>query len=239
MKYLLFLSLFLFAAIGNTSPLPDFPFVAVTGESSQQVKPDKATITFRIIIFSESSEDANSKMGEATKEAVDAILVLDVPKSAITSYEIDKRTKRRRDEDYNQLDILGYEFSRRIKVEITRLDLYSQMMEKLLNVEYIEGFSTEFDSSKREEISEILFASAASNAKNKAEFMAKGLGAKIESVFAFNDSGSFEDFFGTFGLTKSYGVEAFAMRSRQDSSDIFIPQFIEINKQINVIYKLK
>jgi uncharacterized protein YggE len=78
---------------------------------------------------------------------------------------------------------------------------------------------------------------AAEKAKQKAEHMATGLGVKITSVFAFNDTGSFSSFFATFGLENESRALAM-MRSKGNAANIFVPQFIEVSKSINVIYKI-
>ena len=93
-------------------------------------------------------------------------------------------------------------------------------------------------------LSEIdLIAKAAAEAREKADVMAKGLGVSIDSVFAFNDTGSFQTFFSTFGL-RGEDVGQRMMRERIGVSgsrvnDIFMPQSIQITKKVNVIYKLK
>lgn len=240
MKYFILFCLSVFVSFVNASPLPDFPFVAVTGEASQEVKPDKAIVSFRIVTFAKQASQASDDMAATTGEVVDFILSLGVPSSSITSFEVDKQTKRKRGEDYNRLDILGYDFIRRIEVEIDQLSLYATMVDGLMKLNNVESFTTQFDTSQRNVISEALFATAAANARNKAEVMAKGLGTDIDSVFAFNDSGSFDAFFATFGLSNSYSANLYAKESRMRSSNgnTFIPQFITIKKRINVIYRL-
>jgi uncharacterized protein YggE len=180
-------------------------------------------------------------MNKTTSNVIELLLNLGIPKSAITSYEIDKHTKRKRDEDYNQLNILGYELSRQVEVDLTNLEIYPKLIAELIKLDFVSGFSAQFDTSKRDQVSTELISIAASNAKRKAEIMANGLGVKLDSVFAFNDSGSFDSFFATFGLNEKFGVESFAMAAeRSRAADlIFIPKFIEVKKQVNVIYKLQ
>lgn len=85
-----------------------------------------------------------------------------------------------------------------------------------------------------------LIKEAAAKAKQKAKHMASGLGVRLGSVFAFNDSGSYASFFATFGLsTDRSGYLAKAMRSEAENSKAFIPQYIEVSKSINVVYKIQ
>lgn len=223
------------------SALPDFPFVTVQGEASKDVKPDMATISFEIMTFSENADTANQQMLDTTSAVLTILEKMAIPTSAITAYEIDKTTKREKDKDYNWLRILGYEFSRSLKVELSNFTLYTELMDQLLKLDNTESFTTHFDTSIRDDVTTELFALAAADAKRKAGIMAKGLGVKVDSVFAFNDSGSFESFFATFGLPDQMysSVERMRVSGTRIDQQMFIPQFITVSKQVNVIYKIK
>ena len=72
--------------------------------------------------------------------------------------------------------------------------------------------------------------------------MAAGLDVKLGKVFAFNDSGSFDNFFASFGVEQRFRSGAFEMSvsgSRQRSTTVFIPQTIELSKTVNVIYRIE
>lgn len=223
----------------QASSLPDFPFVTVEESASRNVRPDEALVSFEIVAFAQRAEPANATM-VATMNAVVALTEqLGIAPEAITAYEVDKRAKRQRDDDYNELDILGYEFSRSVSIKLSDLDRYVQLMEKLLTMDHVEGIGTEFSSAKRSEVEAELIAEAANKAREKAAIMAKGLNVELGSVFAFNDSGSFSSFFATFGLSNGYGSMAGISVTGSRGNSIFIPKFIEIQKTINVIYKLQ
>lgn len=245
MRRILLLSCLMMMAGGHAlaSVLPDFPFVTVEGSATQEVKPDQVILSFEITTFSESAGDANKQLIDTTTAVLGLMAELGIKADAITSYEINKQTKRRRDEDYNFLDIIGYEFSRDMNVALTDLETYKKLVDKLMKTEFVHSIASEFNTSKRKGIEIDLIAKAAAAAREKADVMAKGLGVSIDSVFAFNDSGSFQSFFSTFGLR---GEEGGAMMMREKMvvsgtrvNDIFMPQSIEITKKVNVIYKLK
>ncbi len=110
------------------------------------------------------------------------------------------------------------------------------MLAQLYAAEYVHNLNSVFDTSERDVVETALISAAAAQARKKAEQMAEGLGVKIHSVFAFNDSGSFSSFFATFGVSDSTLVNA---EMRTGSAQlVLVPQFIEISKTVNVIYKI-
>lgn len=235
-----FYALFIFFVTQTSaSTLPDFPFVTVTGESSRSVSPDKAIMRFSLITFHKRAEVAKKQLDDASFNTVKTLLSFDIKKDDIVSYEVNKRVKRKRGKDYNDLDILGYEFTQSFEIALNHLDSYSELSHSLLKAEHVQGISSQFDYSKRDDVEVELIREAASQAKQKAENMAAGLGVSIGSVFAFNDSGSFNSFFASFGLSEHQALAQTRFRSAPPSSQLFIPQNIEIKKSINVIYKIE
>ncbi|WP_194756664.1 SIMPL domain-containing protein [Aliidiomarina indica] len=227
--------------VATASSLPSFPFVTVSGESERGVMPDEAILTFQIVTFHAESEQASAQLNRTTREALQVLADNDIPDRAITSYEISKNEVRERDSSYNQLGIIGYQFRRNFQVELVDLDKYSAVVLALLDIDHLTFQHSSFDSSQRQAVELELIAEAAAAAKEKAEQMAQGLGVSIDSVFAFNDTGSFEEFFATFGLNQTVYSE---MRMRTSApppsvdQELFIPESIRIYKRVNVIYKI-
>lgn len=219
------------------SNLPDFPFVTVTGESVRKITPDEVTLGFYVNTFDKEAVIAKQSLNDSSKKVVSVLTMHNISIKHITSFEINKRAKRARDKDYNDLAILGYEFSQRFEVIINNLNQYSKITNELLDINHVENIESRFDSTKREKLEIELIKEAAQKAKAKAEQMSIGLGVSLGSVFAFNDTGSFSSFFATFGIKNEASAYAM-MRSPGQSPNIFVPQYIEIKKSINVIYKL-
>ncbi|GLX78272.1 hypothetical protein tinsulaeT_16120 [Thalassotalea insulae] len=238
MRILLTLLIAMLSLDSIASNLPDFPFVTVTGESVKKVTPDKATLGFYVTTFDKEATKATSLLNETSNNVVAVLTKNGISAKQISAFEINKRSKRTRDKDYNDLAILGYELSQRFEVTIDNLNQYSEITNELLDINHVENIESQFSSTQREKIEIELIKNAAQKAKLKAEQMAAGLGVELGSVFAFNDSGSFSSFFATFGIKSE--ARAYAMMSSQArSTNIFVPQYIEIKKSINVIYKLK
>ncbi len=226
----------------TASPIPDFPFVTVTGESDKEVRPDKAKLRLSVTVFEKESAQAELLMNQTTTKILTILLSNQVDDSEITAHEISKRTKRAREKNgYQELEILGYEFSRYYEVNLSDLSHYQAITEALQATDNIAHIESKFDSHQREQVELELLSLAAQNARNKAKQMAQGLGVKLGSVFAVNDTGSFESFFATFGLQSDNSKYAAAMMrdGSGPASRLFAPKFIKISKSVNVVYKLK
>ena len=242
MKLILTLALLVGSFFSLASPIPDFPFVTVTGQSTKQVAPDSATLNFYISTFHQSSEVANAQLTQAINEVLALLKANGVSDAQITAFELEKSQRRKRDDSisFSSLEVLGYDMNRRFEVVLTDLKKYPALMTQLYATDNAHGFESKFDNSQRESIKSGLIGEAAAQARKKADLMAEGLGVKIHSVFAFNDTGSFEDFVVTFSLINAGGqvqVQEASMGS-DEVQQIFIPQFIEISKTVNVIYKI-
>ncbi len=225
------------------SPLPDFPFVTVTGTSSAKVQPNVAKISFNLTTFDAESEVASNHLQDVTTSVLEVFEHYKIASDDIVAYEITKNIRRERDKNYNSLAILGYDFSRNFTVTIKSLNDYPKIVNALRKIDNLHNLNTEFDATNRSEVEVTLIAQAAENAKNKAQQMASGLGVELGEVFAFNDTGSFNSFFATFGLENSPGHATLSapMEYRGkggNESDIFIPQSIEVSKTINVVYRI-
>ena len=237
------LLIILSAFSASASPIPDFPFVTVTGESSRKVAPNMVTIQLQALVFDKKAKTAQLKLERTTEGLINLLATNGIELNKISSEQVNKRTKRaRRNNSYEELEILGYELSRQFKIELDNLKHFAAISNALLKQENIVGISNRFDVSDKQEIAIELIAEAGAKAKNKATQMATGLDVELGSVFAFNDTGSFQTFFATFGLESQVyrrdGIEAFSMPSSAKAKAAFIPEFIEISKRINVVYKL-
>jgi uncharacterized protein len=239
MKFVLAVALALSSFVSLASPLPDFPFVAVTGQSSKQVAPDSVTLTFSITTFHQTAEVANAQLSQASAKVLAVLKANGVSDEQVTAYELEKSEKRKRDDNYNELEILGYDLNRRFEVRLSSLKQYPVLLGQLYAAEYVHNLNSVFDTSERDAVETALISAAAAQSRKKAEQMAEGLGVKIHSVFAFNDSGSFSSFFATFGVSDSTLFNAEMSASRTGSAQqVLVPQFIEISKTVNVIYKI-
>ncbi|MCG7536596.1 SIMPL domain-containing protein [Pseudoalteromonas sp. OOF1S-7] len=236
MRALMLIGYLLMSWNAISSPIPDFPFVTVTGDSSRKVTPDTAVVGIEVVTYSESADTAFEKLNNTAATLLSILEKYKVSTDNITSHQLVKDTKRARENNgYSKLDILGYEFTQVFEIRLDKLGHYSEIADEISKMDNVRGLKSEFDVSNREEIEIELIGLAGKNAKLKAKKMALGLDVKLGSVFAINDTGSYKSFFATFGLDNDRAI-AFGMPPIDSS--FFVPKHIEISKTINVLYKL-
>ena len=229
----------MFSTLTLASTIPDFPFVTVTGESIRHVTPDKVTITFNVSTFNKDAKEAKLILVNTSSEVVKLLKSNGVKEKSIQSFAIDKTVKRKRDENYNYLGVLGYDFFQGFEINLDDLESYPAIADALLEMNNVSQLNADFDYSKREELEVTLIKEAGLQAKQKAIHMAQGLGVEIDSVFAFNEEKSYQDLITVFGLTGETRFGETRRRVVPPSQVIFIPKFIQIFKSIHVVYKLK
>lgn len=238
MKTLGFIFLLILSSNLFASSIPDFPFVTVTGESTRKVAPDNAVVSLQVIVFEKESAKGQQVLNQTIQQLLATLKKNEVNPNHITTYEINKRVQRAREKNgYNELEVLGYELTQTFEIKLANLKNYSAIITELAKANNIERIDSRFDVNNRENIEVELISEAGKKAKLKAKQMASGLGVKIDSVFAINDSGSYQSFFATFGLQTEFRG-GMMRKSGGPIKSLFIPEFIEISKSINVVYKL-
>jgi uncharacterized protein YggE len=236
MKRLLPLLLALIAIPTAASPIPDFPFIAVSGDASTDVPPDTAVVTFTVIVHGTDSEAATKQVNEALKQVTDGILAMGVPKGALTAADLTKKAVRERGDDYQRLKILGYDVSRDVKIEIGDLERYTAAIRLIMKTGNITSVSSEFDIARRNEVEAELVGQACADAKRKALLLSKGVGAELGAAFAVSD-GDFSDLDGRFGFGYSGGGGG-EFGEEDDEAPIFVPAKIDVHAYVQVLYRL-
>jgi uncharacterized protein len=223
--------------------LPDFPFVVAKGFAEVEVKPDVATIQLRIEAVAPESDLALGKVNIATTAVINAIEKYKIPLENITATDIEKSTRRNRGGSMNQLEVIGYQVSRNMTINLDDISHYAELMSDIVSIDNIYNANASFDVKKRNEIKASLMQSASDDAKQRAHQMAESLGTKIHSVYAISESNSFDSLFASFGA-QSYQSARPEMRAKMIQSStggtlMFVPKSINISKSINVVFRIK
>lgn len=227
----------LFCHFAYSANLPDFPFVVSVGRAEQEVKPDMVTVSLEIMAFEKESDVSRDKVNEATNRILKILKEYGASSEAIEATDIKKSTKRKRDSEYNSLDILGYEISRSLTIELKNLSSYSELISDIVSVNNVSGVRANFDVSNRKQIERELIELASEDASSKAEQMARSLGAKIHSVYAISQSSDFGAFFATFGARSEEVMADFSALHRRPIA-MFAPKNITIRQGINVVFRI-
>ena len=242
-KILLTLSiLLLFCAPSFASNIPDFPFVLAKGEAEVKVRPDQAKVSFEIIEFNKDSKEALAAVSKRGQEIIALAAKYKISPEYITSTAYTKNTKRAEGPKYQEVDIIGYEITQEFTIEIKDTAKYTALVDQIAALANVRSINASFDVSNRKEIVARLVKEAATNAKQKAADLAEGLGVKLDSVFAVTQDSDFSSVI-IFGMEN--GGENFKARSANfmaagdNANNMFVPKYIEINKSVSVVYKIK
>ncbi len=234
----IFLSIFvIFTHATTASSLPDFPFINVTGEAKINVAPDTVTISFDLIAFEEDSEKALQAILIKGKKILGLCKESKIEASNITTLQLRKRTVRNRTTDRVNTGIKGYEVSQSYQIKIDDLSKYSVFVDKLVALNNTSSIHAGFGATNKNEILANLVLTASADAQRRADNLAKGMGVKIQSVFAVSEDKDFNSFSAEFGLGDN---RIYASMEMSDiSSNMFVPKTILFTKNVSAIYKIK
>lgn len=222
----------------QASPLPDFPFISVSGEAKLEVAPDKARIQFVIRHTAAKADAATQAVYKQGRDLMQFLAAQGVTEADIDAAQINKEALYK---DYNDRTITGYETSQPITVTLNQLANYVAVMDYLFKQPHIFSIHGSFDSSQREQLELKLSQQAGADARRRADQLAGAQGVKISSVFAITEAGGWGQLAGDFGFSGgavSYGV----MRKPEmadSSANLVLPRHITLQKSVNVIYKIK
>jgi uncharacterized protein YggE len=224
--------------------IPDFPFLVAQGNAEIHVKPDVAKIAFSITEFNKDSKVAVETVAKRAQAIVDFAKKLGIEQESINSAEYNKSTKRKQDEHYENLEILGYEVYQYFTIDIKNISLYSPLVDQLISTQNISDIRTVFSVSNKSEIERDLVKQATVNAKQKASDLAEGMGVKLGQVFAVSQDRHFASVEAVFGIYPIDGAPAFMpppelKLADSVSASMFVPKSIEFSKSVSVIFKLK
>ncbi|HEX5765097.1 MAG TPA: SIMPL domain-containing protein [Woeseiaceae bacterium] len=219
---------------------PQFPFVHAEGEARVEVPPEKASIRVSLTTFHRESEIGLETLQVQLTKAVDVLEQAGVPEDQITGFDLKKMVVRSRDDDNNELEILGYYFSRDFEVELTDLETFSALVTELMAIDNVTTVDADFDIENRDRVESNLVREAGEDARRRAEEMARTMDVSIESVFAISES-PVASVGLAFGLTSdSYTVMGERPSKRGlFTSTIFVPEAIELRKSVNVLFRLR
>lgn len=226
----------MFAADVLATDLPNFPFIVTAGSASREVTPDEAVISVSLLSFDEDPDKALNTLSKAFDSSLAVLKEFQIPISAVEASDLRRSTTRARNENRQSLQVLGYQISRSIHVQLNNLSNYSELAEKLSALPNLSSFEAAFDVSNRTEIEEALLLEASIKAVREAQITADAFGQKLDSVYAISEASNFGDFLATFGA-QSYREYA-ELSDFRPSMKMFVPEAIRIYRSINVVHRL-
>jgi len=232
--------LILLAIACLASPVPEFPFVYVTGSATVKVPPNTATIEFRIKATDPSSTNALAVVAERSAEVLDFLAANKITPKDIIAYEVDKSTMRE-GERFSNGKIIGYEISRLISVTMHDVSRYDDIARHLLAMENVFFVDTGFGHTDRERLEAELTTKACADASANAERMAKGFGVELGSLYAISETkDGFTALWSVFGVAREYVSHHFESGpSPRETKLLFVPSSITLRKGVHALFRMK
>ena len=236
MKKILFPIIFLISLnIALADPMPDFPFVVSSGAATIKVKPTTAEVLIYLGAFEKQSDIALQKINDTSRIIIDLLEKHSISTSHLEASNINKNTKYHR-EGSEDLEILGYQITRQMKLKMDELESFEQLVDSLAALNNLSYLRTSFDVSNKEKINKELMRIAGQKAKEKAIDMANSLDAEIDSLYAVSETSSFDQFLTPLGIYSSSGA---GFARDKTKLQMFVPDTIELSKKINVVFRIK
>lgn len=240
-------------ALALTSPfaladLPVFPHIIVKGHAEKKVAPTQAKINFVVSEFNADPKIAQDIVAKRMQAILNLAEKYKISRDNIVLQTMDKTTKRKSDDHYNSLEILGYEISQSVEVEIDNINLYPGFADELIASRNVTSIRSDFKVSSEVDERDELIKVATQNAKTKAEKLAQGMDVKLGGVFAVSQDVDYASSSATYGyMSLKEGspppdfVPPPSLDFVPDESGSFavVPKYIELSASVSAIYKIK
>lgn len=223
----------------QASPLPEYPFVFARGEAKTKLAPDIARVSYRIKAFDKISTNVLALMEDSSLKTIAILSSNGVKKEDIVGFEVEKDILRNYDKrSEKELEIIGYDMSRRIEFTLRDLSKYEVIVSSLLKTPNVSNIRTEFDRTDRDIVEEDLLADAVSDARRKAEVMAKGSQQRIKGLKAISQQG-FSNLGEAFGFgNRKYENLMYSSSGALEKDLLFIPSTVEFQSSVVILYEV-
>lgn len=239
-KMFVLLGLITMTSFTQASPLPDYPFVFARGEAKTKLAPDITRVSYRIKAFDKISTNVLALMESCSLKTIAILSANGIKKEDIVGYEVEKDILRNYDKvSEKELEIIGYNMSRRIEFTLRDLSKYEAIVSALLKTPNVADIRTGFDRTDRDIVEEDLLADAVSDARRKAEVMAKGSHQRIKGLKAISQQG-FSNLGEAFGFgSRKYDNIMYSTSGAQDKDLLFIPSTVEFESSVVLLYEIE
>jgi len=199
--------------------------VSVGGHGELEVEPDVATVSMGIFVF-----DADLAKAKREADGKIAALLETFGKMGIEPGDI-RTTKLYVNPKYKDVDdkwqFVGYEITRSVTVTLRKMKELNDLLDKSIEAGANRLKEVHLSSSREKELKEEALALAMANAKQNAERLASGFGAKVGKVVSIEMGG--RDPFGT--VMYSMSAPAFGRAT-------FQPGRIKIDNDVHAVFEL-
>lgn len=248
-KLLLTSGLLLLSISTLANPLPQQAHIYVEGSATVEVEPDEMQFTLSISETAKELATAKSVVDKKSNKLIAlckklGIKTKDISTSTLRIYPQFKYNNGNREQT-------GTQVSRQIDITLRELDNYADVIKALVDAEITQTVNTKLVLSKPNEATDKALAKALSDAKQRADRLAKHQGAKLGGVHSISEFNSRQQEFYQLKVARQIvgqstgsvqGLSTAQARSNSLSSsgdnEPFEPGVIKATAQVYVVYLL-
>jgi uncharacterized protein len=201
--------------------------IQVVGKSEVSVTPDMAHFTFAINGRSQDLKSLKAGIDQKTANLVRSCKRLGVLSKQISSTKVSIRPQY----NYQTKEFLGYEVSRDVKVTLSQLDKYTELVNGAIESGITTVSNITLDSSQRDHLEQRALSAAVDSAHYKAQALAERADVKLGKVVGIIEGGARVEH-------SKYQFRESSMVMSQ-AQGAFEPGEISVNASLTVIYAIE
>ncbi|MDB5950014.1 MAG: hypothetical protein JWR65_1869 [Massilia sp.] len=230
-------ALLFFSFVASASQLPDYPFIHAGGSGLVRVPPDVGEIVFDISAYHAEPETARQVVETRIADVRALVAAQALPEADVQIRDVRKDFRKA---DPAQPGVVSYDIKCSVHIKVSDISKWQALVSPLINMPNLDGFTTSFDVTKREEVEAELTLDAIKAARRKAEVIAAGFGRKLGPVGGVS-TGELRN------LTRAMGMAAAepgrsarpAARSEYDRDALLMVTLITMSQSVDVIFRIK
>ncbi|MBW2971620.1 SIMPL domain-containing protein, partial [Candidatus Woesearchaeota archaeon] len=213
--------------------------VSVTGQAQFDVDPDQAEVYLRVQTkepTAKRAQDENARLMSTVKEALKRSGVKD---SEMETINYNMWPQQRWDPETGRSEEDGYMVQHTLKVTTEDVTHVGAMVETAVSAgaNGLDSVNFKLSDKKREDVNGEALAQASSNAKDKADSIAAGLGVRIKGIVAVSESNVGYDYYYPRPM---YAMESAVKAGGMDySENVVSPEAVTVSATIGIVYEIE
>jgi uncharacterized protein YggE len=207
--------------------------VNVQGNSELTFKPDQAEVSVGISIVKKTAADAQAEANKVINAIIDGLRYKGIAESDIATEQLNLyEDKEWRNNEYVSN---GWRATQTLRVKTTDLTKVGTIVDVASNngANQINGINFGLTPAREAEYKKQALAEATKNAKEKAETIAEGLGAKLGSIKSVSESNYYYRPYMYDMMVKAAGAAAV------NEAATVMPSDVSVTAQISIVYVIK
>ncbi|MFC0117395.1 SIMPL domain-containing protein [Pseudoalteromonas xiamenensis] len=172
----------------NANSLPDAPHLYVQGNAKIQVKPDRANIVIGIDDTQTNTADAKKNVDAIAAKVIEIAKRYQIAEKDIQAEQLNVYRQTEYDREQNKQRFVGFRVFRNIRMTLTLVDKYPDLLQDLVDAGVTEFRDTQFSVADHNTILKTVQKAAIKDAKMAAKELAKDFDVRIGKLYSVSFS---------------------------------------------------